>query len=103
MQDWTFGIFLAFASMLIVLLTYRMCMTISVIEKTLQRWAEQNSLRILTKEARIFFQGPFIPNRYSVVYLVTVEDRDLKQKKGWLRLGWWYIVGFREKIEVRWE
>lgn len=86
-----------------VFFTYVACRTIFQMNEVLPRWAKQRGFRIIHSELRTFFQGPFITSRYRPVYYVTVEDQQKRQKKGWVRLGWWYIVGFREKIEERWE
>src|SRR5262249_25970888 len=103
MPQWAVGLLLAGASLAMIFFTYIVCKTIFQMEEVLPRWAKQHGFRIIHKEARTFFQGPFFLHRYRPVYYIIVEDRQQKQKKGWIRLGWWYIIGFREFIEVRWE
>ena len=102
MSGWVLGCWIAVASLVMVFFTYRGCMTIIEIEEVLPRWAKQHGFRIIRQEAPIFHQGPFPRNQYRPVYFVTVEDQQQRQKSGWVRLGWWYVVGFKENVEVRW-
>jgi hypothetical protein len=97
------GLATAAAALALVLGTYLGCTAIGRIDEALSRWATEHSLRIVRKESRTFFQGPFPRNRYRPVYYVTLEDRELKQSKAWIRLGWWYLLGFKEYVEVRWD
>jgi hypothetical protein len=91
------------AALALVVFTYLSCRTIFQMEEFLQRWAKQRGFRIIHREVRTFFQGPFFTNRFRPVYYITIEDQQQRQKKGWVRLGWWYVVGFRETIEERWD
>ena len=97
------GLLVVGISLVLVLFTYLGLTTILRMEKVLPRWAKENGLRIVHKDARTFFQGPFIQSSWRPVYYITIEDQEHKQKSGWVRLGWWYMVGFKEHIEVRWE
>ena len=90
-------------AVLAIFFTYFVCATILKMEAVLPRWAQQHGFRIVRREPRRFFQGPFCVNRYAPVYHITVEDQEKRQKRGWIRLGLWYIVGFHERIEVRWD
>lgn len=103
MRNWVVILLVSGAALAMVFFTYVVCRTIVQVSEVLPRWAKQQGFRIIYSEARTFFQGPFSTNRYRPVYYVTVEDQQKRQKKGWVRLGWWYIVGFREMIEERWE
>jgi hypothetical protein len=80
-----------------------MLKTLFQIEEVLPRWAKQHGFRIIRRELRTFFQGPFFLNKYKPVYYLTVEDQEQRQRTGWIRLGCWFIIGFIEKIEVQWE
>src|SRR5262245_47230471 len=103
MAHWAVGLLVAAAALAMIVFTYFACKTIFRMEEVLPRWARQHGYHIIHCEARRYFQGPLSLNKYRPVYYVTVEDQQKRQKKGWVRLGWWYIVGFREKIDVRWE
>lgn len=103
MERWALALLVAGLSFLMIFFTYFMCVTILKMEEVLPRWASQHGFRIVRSEARTFFQGPFFSNRYAAVYRITVEDQEKRQKNGWIRLGLWYIVGFQENIDVRWD
>jgi hypothetical protein len=103
MLSWPLTLLFAGLAVLGIFFTYFVCATILRMEAVLPRWAQQHGLRIVRREPRTFFQGPFFVNRYAPVYRITVEDQEKRQKRGWIRLGLWYIVGFRERIEVRWD
>jgi len=105
----SFGVAIAVAvsvaSLVVTFLGYRLCTTMAQIDDVLPRWAKERGFRIVHKEARIFFRGPFFSlfSNASPVYYVTLEDEQHQQRNAWIRLGWWYFVGFRERIEVIWD
>src|SRR4051794_23581743 len=103
LADWQIGLLAAGLSVLAGFFTYRLCQTVYEIEGVLPRWARQQGYRIVRQEIRYYAHGPFPQNRYRPVFYMTVEDPQGRQKRGWVRLGWWYGIGFREHIEVRWE
>ncbi|HEV3080979.1 MAG TPA: hypothetical protein VGY66_14445 [Gemmataceae bacterium] len=103
MATWAIGLLVACASLLMIFFTYFACQTVFQIEESLTSWARQHGYRIIAKEGRQYFVGPFKINKYRPTYYITVEDRQGQQKKGWIRLGTWYIVGFKERIRVLWE
>jgi hypothetical protein len=103
MINWQIGILVTAASIAMIFFTVRVCKVIFSLDKMLPHWAEQQRLRIVRKETDPFSSGPFPRNRYALDYRVTVEDEEHRQKTGWVRLGSWYIVGFRENVEVRWD
>ncbi len=103
MPTWAIGLLVAGASVAMIFFTILVCRTMFEIADVLPRWAKQHGFRIIHSEPRTIFQGPFSTNRYTPVYHITVEDQHHKQKKAWIRLGTWYIIGFREFIEVHWE
>lgn len=96
-------LWLTSAALALVFFTYLSCQTIFQMEEVLPRWAKQRGFRIIHSEVRTFFQGPFFTNRFRPVYYITIEDQQKRQKIGWVRLGWWYVVGFRENIEELWD
>src|SRR3954469_21359654 len=103
LADWQIGLLAGGLSVGAVFLTYRLCQTVYETEGVLPRWARQQGYRIIRQEIRYYSHGPFPQNRYRPVMYVSVEDPQGRRKKGWVRLGWWYVVGFHEHIEVRWE
>ncbi|MFO1044783.1 MAG: hypothetical protein U0941_23670 [Planctomycetaceae bacterium] len=103
MNLWTIAPLLVGLSLLMIVFTYCACVTIVKMDQILPRWARQHGFRIIHSEVQTLFSGPFSVNRYAPVYRITVEDQERRQKKGWVRLGVWYIVGFRENIEVCWD
>jgi len=102
-NPWLSNVGIVGLSLLGILFTYCVCVTAARMGQVLPRWARQNGFRIVHSETRTFFQGPFFVNRYAPIYRITVEDHDGRQKKGWVRIGDWYFVGFRENVEVRWD
>ena len=103
------GLAVAVASLAVTLFGYRLCTSITQVDDALPRWAKEHGFRIISKESRTFFQGPFnsvfraLLAAYRPAYYVTLEDQRHRQRKAWVRLGWWCFVVFRESIEVRWE
>src|SRR5204862_3092721 len=71
----------------------------------LKRWAGRNSYRIIHREHRWFFQGPFSWNlsNLPVVYRVTVEDQQGNLRGGWVRCGHWLWGLLSDGVEVRWD
>src|SRR4051812_27160931 len=95
------------ASLLAIPATYFLCKMLAPgIERTfflLPKWAERNGLRILKKESRYFFRGPFFWNssRHQLVYRITVEDPAGHRKNGWVCLGgWFYGPLFSDEVRV---
>jgi hypothetical protein len=103
MATWAVGLLLAGVSILMVFFTYFGCQAFFQIEESLTRWARHHGYRIIAKEWRTYFVGPFKINKYRPTYYITVEDGQGHYRKGWIRLGTWYFVGFKERIRVRWE
>jgi len=103
MAIWEIVLLVAGSSLLMVFFTYFGCQALFQIEESLTRWAKQHGYRIITKQWRQYLVGPFKINSYCPTYYITVEDRQGQQKRGWIRLGTWYIVGFKERIRVLWE
>jgi hypothetical protein len=70
----------------------------------LKRWARENGLRIINKERRSFFRGPFFwtSSKSQVVYRVEAEDRRGTRRMGWVRIGGFFWP-FSDKVEVRWD
>ena len=66
------GLLVVGISLALVLFTYLGLTTILRMEKVLPRWAKENGLRIVHKDARTFFQGPFIPVSYTHLTLPTI-------------------------------
>lgn len=89
MDTWAIALLVTMAATAMVFFTYVGCRTFIVVGEVLPRWAKQRGFRIIHSEARTYFQGPFSQSSYTPVYYVTVEDQKGRQRKVWVRLGWW--------------
>jgi hypothetical protein len=71
----------------------------------LDRWAERNGYRVLDREYRSFFKGPFFwtTSEGQTVYHVTVEDKEGRRRTGWVRCGGWFLGLLSDNVEVRWD
>lgn len=74
------------------------------VPELLERWAAENGLRIIKKERRDFFKGPFFwtSNNNQSVYRLDVEDAKGRPKSGWARVGSYWLP-FGKKVEIRWD
>src|SRR4051812_23582631 len=72
--------------------------------QALERWAQEEGHRIIRKELRTWFRGPFSRNTRNtqLVYRLELHDRDGLARTAWIRIGnqWWYST---DHIEVRWD
>lgn len=70
----------------------------------LDRWAAEAGLRIVRKERRTFFKGPFFwtSSKSQIVYRVLFEGAKGELRPAWVRIGgyWWMST---ERIDVRWD
>jgi len=75
-----------------------------VVPTALSRWAEAGGYRLLRKQRRHYFTGPFFWNssKLQVVYRVNVEDEERQERWGWVRIGqsWWPSA---DQIQVEWD
>jgi hypothetical protein len=71
----------------------------------LQQWADQNGYRLIEQEYRTFLRGPFFmtTSKGQTVYYVTVEDKEGRRRKGWVRCGGWFLGLFSDNVEVLWD
>jgi hypothetical protein len=71
----------------------------------LRQWAARNDYRIIRKEYRSFFKGPFFwtSTKGQVVYYVVVEDSAGASRSGWVRCGGWWFGLLSDNVEVRWD
>ncbi len=71
----------------------------------LQQWADENGYRVIDKEYRTFFRGPFFwtTSKGQTVYYVTVEDDEGRIRRGWVRCGGWFLGLMSDNVEVRWD
>jgi hypothetical protein len=71
----------------------------------LNNWAAQNGYRIIRREYRTFFKGPFFwtSSKGQTVYYVVVEDSDGNKRSGWLRCGGSWFGLLSDHTEVRWD
>jgi hypothetical protein len=71
----------------------------------LYRWAEKNGYRIVRKQYRTFFRGPFFwtSSKGQTVYYVVVEDSAGARRSGYVRCGGWWLGLMSDHAEVSWD
>ena len=71
----------------------------------LEGWAQRHGYRIVAKEYRTFFRGPFFwtTGKGQTVYYVTVEDQHGQLHNGFVRCGGWFLGLLSDHVEVRWD
>jgi hypothetical protein len=71
----------------------------------LKKWAEQSGYRIVDCSHRLFFRGPFYCTSQGgqAVFRVRVEDREGRQKDGWVRFGSWWRGLWSDRVDVLWD
>lgn len=79
-----------------------------VVPRSIRRWEEVNGCRILQKEARAVFKGPFSwhSTNIQLTYRVTVCDKANLVSQGWIRVGRPWLVTLSVKrcpVEARWD
>ncbi|MFL5245352.1 MAG: hypothetical protein ACJ8FY_24925 [Gemmataceae bacterium] len=69
------------------------------------QWARENGYRIIRRQYRSFFKGPFFwtSTRGQTVYQVVVEDAAGNRRNGWLRCGSWWFGLLSNNVEARWD
>lgn len=74
-------------------------------DSILHHWANQNGYRILQQQYCWFWRGPFFwtSSKNQTVYYVTVEDRDGRQRTGYVRCGGYFWGLLVDTAEARWE
>jgi hypothetical protein len=107
MENWRIGL-IALGSLLGALVAiffcYQVATTFARIEESFEDWATKHGYRVIRREPLDRLSKPPFSSygQYMTTYFIVVEDKQRRLKTGWIRLGPWYIVGFSEKIEVRW-
>jgi hypothetical protein len=71
----------------------------------LREWAAKNDFRIIHRQYRHFFKGPFFwtSTNGQAVYYVVIEDPAGASRRGWVRCGSWWFGLLSEDVDVRWE
>jgi hypothetical protein len=71
----------------------------------LENWAYNHRFRILSREYRYFFRGPFtwFSSKNQVVYYVTVENKNGEVRTGWVRCGSYFLGLWSDDVDVQWE
>ena len=73
-------------------------------DQMLKRWAERNHYDLEEASFRMFRKGPFWwSSRSQVVYRVAVRGEDGRLRKGWVRLGHWFLGLMQEAVEEKWD
>ena len=74
--------------------------------RELEKWADRQGYTILYSELRHFKTGPFFlstRSRLQHVFYVTLEDKEGKQSKAWIKVGGVILGLLSNEIEVKWE
>src|SRR5947209_2918551 len=102
MKPLLLALFLLFIPVLTILLNV---LPVVRAASLLKRWAQRNGYRILHREHRWLFQGPFSWNlsNLPVVYRIRVQDRQGNHRGGWVRCGHWLWGVLSDSVEVRWD
>jgi hypothetical protein len=71
----------------------------------LEEWAARNGYRVVSRENRLFFKGPFFwtTSKGQEVYYVTLEDEKGDRRNAWVRCGGWVLGMLSNNVEVRWD
>ena len=71
----------------------------------LVRWAEENGYQIVHQEHRLLRRGPYFfrATDDQAVYYVVVTDRYGRERRGYVRLGGWFLGLFSDQVDVRWD
>jgi len=64
------------------------------LNQEVQVWAEQLGLKILKKERRYIFAGPFTWDRAGAAFRIEAQTNDGKRLSGWVKFG--YRFGNKE-------
>ena len=103
MQDDTFIV--VFTLMMFAVVVASTAFHYSRAQTLFDRFLTQNGFRLLKKEHRTFFRGPyfFTPGKGSEVYYVTVEDRQRQVRRGYVRVGGGLLGMLSDNIDVIWD
>ncbi len=71
----------------------------------LEQWARRHRYRILSQQYCYFFKGPFFwtSSKDQVVYRVTVQDEEDRERTGWVRCGGYFFGLLSDNVEARWD
>ena len=71
----------------------------------LEQWAAKNGFKILHREYRTIFRGPFsaFTTRGQTVYYVTIRDQQGVERSGWVRCGGILFGLLVDKADVQWD
>ena len=73
-------------------------------DSILRKWAAENGFELLRSQ-RCFSSGAFcwVTSMKTSVYLVTVRDRENRDRSGWVRCGSPFAGLFSNQTEVKWK
>jgi hypothetical protein len=94
-------VFLVVAALVILSLVWHYGRSNSLLDQ----WAQRNGYRVIRREYRSFFKGPFFwtSTKGQTVYYVVVEDGAGNKRCGWVRCGGWWLGLMSDNVEVRWD
>ena len=70
----------------------------------IDNWATQCGFRVVDSRYCWFWNGPFFltTSKGQMVYYVTVEDRDGRVRRAWVRCGGWFLGMMSDRVDVEW-
>ena len=95
------GLILIFvAAVAVISIRWRIAKAQPIIE----RWAQEQGLKLLRVEYRDFFRGPFMlrSSKSQAVFFVSVQDASGQVRDGHVRVGGFFRGLKSDEIDVRW-
>lgn len=73
--------------------------------RLLARWAQRSHVELLRAERRLVSRGPFFwrSSDSQIVFRVTVRDRDGQVRRGFVRIGGWFLGVLSDQTAAEWE
>jgi len=70
-----------------------------------EAWAEENRLRLVSREMRWLLRGPFLwrSGDVHVVFRVCVVDEGGSSRVGFIRCGSWFVGLLSNQVHVVWD
>lgn len=73
--------------------------------RLIDEWAARNQYRVLDRRWKMLWFGPFWwrTSKHQRVHRVTVQDREGKTRKAWIRCGGFVMDLMSDKMTVEWD
>ena len=90
-----------FVAVAIAVFAWRLSRSRSILDQ----WAEDNGYRIVHRERRLLFRGPFWwrTAEGQEVFRVIVQDDEGRERAGYVRCGGWFLGLFSDAATVKWD